>query len=74
MIARWCGVSPWTLEVGEVVAAELGRKRGPAAAVGLWLRLWLPDRSAISMQLVSRSGLDDALDRLGLANPRVGPS
>ena len=73
-LARWSGASPWEVGRGDLVAAEVGSRRSLPGPTGLWLRLWLSDRSAVSMQLVTRQGLEAALDRLGLGDRRVWPS
>lgn len=73
-LALLAGASGWELGRHELVAAEVGRHRGLPGPTGLWLRVWLSDRSAVSMKLVTRQDLNAALDALGLAHRRVWPS
>lgn len=73
-LALWAGASSWQVGRHELVVAEMGPHRGLPGPTGLWLRLWLSDRSAVSMKLVTRQDLDAALDALGLAHRRAWPS
>lgn len=69
--SRWSGASPWRLGADELVAGEVERRVPIPGPSGTWLRLWLVDRSSISMQLTTERGLATALEALGIGHRRV---
>lgn len=72
-LARACGASPWTLSREDLIAAEVSPTHSlPGSPFGAWLRLWLSDRSSVSIRVSSRKDLEQALGRLGLTDRRVG--